>query len=134
MYDWRKMTTEERARALELRRARHLPWHSPPHLDLRGIRQYLVSSACYEHHHVIGKSPERITDCEESLLEICRNFCLAVYAWCLLPNHYHLLIRTDDIESCDANWGNSMDDHRTIGMARTMLAAERFGTTALSVR
>ena len=84
------MTTEERARALELRRARHLPWHSPPHLDLRGIRQYLVSSACYEHRHVIGKSPERITDCEESLLEICRKFlfgslCVVLAAESLSP-------------------------------------------------
>jgi putative transposase len=98
MYDWRKMTPEERTRALELRRTRRLPWHSPPHLDLLGIRQYLVSGACYEHKHIIGTSLERMTDCEESLLEICRNFCLAVYGWCLLPNHYHLMVRTDDIE------------------------------------
>ena len=50
------MSPQERVRALELRRARHLPWHSPPHLDLQGTRQYLISAACYEHHHIIGKS------------------------------------------------------------------------------
>jgi putative transposase len=98
MYNWRNMTPEERTRALELRRARQLPWHSPPHLDLRGIRQYLISGACYEHKPIIGKSLERITDCEDSLLRICRDFCWAVYGWCVLPNHYHLLIRTDKIE------------------------------------
>jgi REP-associated tyrosine transposase len=91
------MTLEERTQALELRRARHLPWHSPPHLDLLGTRQYLISAACYEHHRIIGTSAERMTDCEQSLLELCHNFALAVYAWCLLPNHYHLLM-TDNIE------------------------------------
>ena len=98
MYNWREMSPQERVRALELRRARHLPWHSPPHLDLQGTRQYLISAACYEHHHIIGKSAARMTDCEESLLELYRNCCLAVYAWCLLPNHYHCLIRTHNIE------------------------------------
>ena len=93
------MTDDERAQALEVRRARHLPWHSPPHLDLQGTRQYLISAACYEHHHFIGRNIDRMTDCEESLLEISRKFCLAIYAWCLLPNHYHLQIRTDHIEN-----------------------------------
>ncbi len=92
------MTSQERARAVELRRARHLPWHSPPHVGLQGTRQYLVSAACYEHAAIIGERAERMTECEESLLQICRQFCLAIYAWCILPNHYHLLIRTDGIE------------------------------------
>lgn len=92
------MTAQERARAVELRRARHLPWHSPPHLDLQGTRQYLVSAACYEHAAIIGESAERMTACEESLLQICRHLCLAAYAWCILPNHYHLLVRTDRIK------------------------------------
>lgn len=39
-----------------------------------------------------------MTECEESLLELLRSFCLAVYAWCLLSNHYHFLTRTDNIE------------------------------------
>src|SRR5437870_11578664 len=106
MYNWREMSPEEQARALELRRARHLPWHSPPHLDLQGHRPYLISAACYSHHHIIGKSAERMTDCEESLLELYRNCCLALYAWCLLPNHYHCLIRTHNIDQVRQELGH----------------------------
>jgi putative transposase len=97
MHDWRKMTAEERQQALEIRRLRKLPWHSPPHLDFEGNHQYLISSACYEHAHIIGQSPERLTACEESLLEVCHNFCESLYAWCILPNHYHALVKTNRI-------------------------------------
>lgn len=97
MYDWRKMTAEERARALEERRARHLPWHAPPHLDLEGEHRYIITAACYEHAPIIGKSPERMMWCEEALLDICRELKAEVYAWCVLPNHYHMLLKTDRI-------------------------------------
>jgi putative transposase len=97
MYNWRKMSDEERQRALEIRRARKLPWHSPPHLDFEGVHQYLISSACYEHAPIIGRSGPRLTECEEALLEVCRNFCLSLYAWCILPNHYHAVVKTDRI-------------------------------------
>jgi putative transposase len=97
MYDWRKMTAEERQQALKVRRARKLPWHSPPHLDFEGAHQYLISSACYEHAHIIGKNSERLTECEEDLLKVFDNFCLSLYAWCILPNHYHAVVKTDKI-------------------------------------
>ena len=41
MYDWRGMTEEERGLVLEMRRARHLPWHSPPHWEQEGDQSYL---------------------------------------------------------------------------------------------
>jgi putative transposase len=97
MYDWRRMTENDRAHALEVRRARQLPWHSPPHLDLEGTHQYLVSAACYEHASIIGKNSDRMTECEEALLQICREYCLATHAWCVLPNHYHVLVTTERI-------------------------------------
>lgn len=97
MYDWRKMSLEDRVHALEGRRARQLPWHSPPHLDLKGTHQYLISGACYEHASIIGKNPNRLTECEEALLQVCREHCLATHAWCVLPNHYHMLVTTERI-------------------------------------
>jgi len=97
MYNWRKMTEEERTQILKLRQARHLPWHSPPHWKQEGERQYLISAACYEHMPIIGKNPERMTKCEEEVLRICRDFCIEIHAWCILPNHYHVLIRTGRI-------------------------------------
>ena len=92
------MTGEERARALALRRARRLPWHSPPHLDREGEHQYIITAACYEHAPIIGKSPERMMSCEEAVLEVCRELGSEVYAWCVLPNHYHMLLKTDRIK------------------------------------
>ena len=98
MYDWRQMTAEDRAHVLDVRRARQLPWHSPPHLDLEGTHQYLISAACYEHAQIIGKSPERMTECEEALLKACHEFSLTTHFWCILPNHYHVLVTTEQIE------------------------------------
>jgi putative transposase len=98
MYNWRKMTDEERQEALKVRRARKLPWHSPPHLNFEGVHQYLISSACYEHAPIIGTSPKRLTECEEGVLEVCNHFCRSIYAWCILPNHYHAVVKTDQIK------------------------------------
>lgn len=97
MYDWRRMTIEDRAHALDVRRARQLPWHSPPHLDLEGTHNYLISAACYEHASIIGKDPERMTECEEGVLRACGEHCLITHAWCVLPNHYHILVTTEHI-------------------------------------
>jgi putative transposase len=97
VYDWRKMTEQERRQALEVRKARRLPWHSPPHLDFEGTHQYLISASCYEHAEIIGQSNERMTECEAETLRICHDFCVSVYAWCILPNHYHVLVKTDRI-------------------------------------
>lgn len=91
------MTVDEQERVLELRKARKLPWHSPPHLDFKIAKQYLISSSCSEHFPVIGKDPERMTECEAEVLKICENFSSRIYAWCILPNHYHLLLRTERI-------------------------------------
>jgi len=99
------MTEAQREQALELRRRRELPWHSPPHLDFEGIHQYLISAACYEHIPVIGKNPERMTECETEVLKICNELCLDIYAWCILPNHYHALLRTEHIKELRQSLG-----------------------------
>ncbi|HSB68037.1 MAG TPA: transposase [Candidatus Methylomirabilis sp.] len=54
-------------------------------------------------HHVMGRGIERTkvfqddTDREDfvgRLAELCRRRSLVVYAWALMPNHFHLLVRT----------------------------------------
>ena len=99
MYDWRKMSPEDRTWILAQRRERHLPWHSPPHLDFEGEHRYLISSACYEHAPIIGHSPERMTECEEEVLNTCRQLGSRIYAWCVLPNHYHVLLKTGQVKA-----------------------------------
>jgi putative transposase len=98
MYYWRKLSEDQRAEVVQYRRIQKLPKHSPPHFDLEGDRRYLLSAACYEHKHVVGESPSRMTKCEADLLAICQDHSSAIYAWCLLPNHYHILLRTSTMK------------------------------------
>jgi putative transposase len=98
MYEWRKMTEEERAKVLAERKARKLPWHTPPHLEFEGFVSFIITAACYEHAQIVGKNPKRMADFEAEVLETCRKSSAKIFAWCILPNHYHILIRTDNIE------------------------------------
>jgi putative transposase len=92
MYDYRRMTCEERAQVMDYRRLRNLPLHSPPHWAMGFSAQYLVTAACFEHAPIIGKNPERLSECEEQMLAACQDHTSKVYAWCVLPNHYHVLV------------------------------------------
>jgi REP-associated tyrosine transposase len=65
----------------------------------------MISGACYEHASIIGMNHQRMSDCEESLLTLCKEFATALYAWCVLPNHYHLLLRTDRLTELRAELG-----------------------------
>jgi putative transposase len=98
MYIWRKMTQNERDEVMAVRRQRRFPKHSPPHFDFSGERQYLISAACYEHIRIIGKTNDRMTECEADVLETCQQFSIEIYPWCILPNHYHILLKTERIK------------------------------------
>ena len=122
MYDYRKMTPDQRREIVELRRHQQRAWHAPPHWDFEGEHQFIVSAACFEHMPVIGKNPARMTECETSLLELCEKHTNVLYAWCILPDHYHLLVKTDRIAELRAGIGkfhgrssfywNGADDRR----------------------
>ena len=121
MYDYRKMTKDERAQVVEYRQKQGLPWHSPPHWDAAS-QTCLISAACYEHEPIIGGTPERMSECEHELLAACSEFCKRVHAWCLLPNHYHLLVSTGSIKRFSMELGKvhgrsshrwNMEDNRT---------------------
>ena len=54
-------------------------------------------------HHIIGRGIERTKifrkeedqiDCINRLADLCREGSIIVYAWALMSNHYHLLVRT----------------------------------------
>jgi putative transposase len=104
MYDYRKLRPEQRREAVEYRRLQKRPWHSPPHWEFVGQRQFIISASCYEHREIIGVTPERMTECETVLVDACAGFAI-LYAWCLLPNHYHLLVKTDQLKELRAALG-----------------------------
>lgn len=97
MYDYRKMTPKQRREAVEYRRLQKRPWHSPPHLEFIGERNFIVSASCYEHRQIIGVSAERMTEFETALMGVSKEFGV-LYAWCVLPNHYHFLVKTDQLK------------------------------------
>jgi len=39
-----------------------------------------------------------MTQFEADLLEKCNDFCLAIHAWCILPNHYHVVVKSERIK------------------------------------
>jgi putative transposase len=59
----------------------------------------LITAACYEHAHIIGASHRRLTEFEIKILQACEKYCTDTYAWCILPNHYHLLVRTETLKA-----------------------------------
>jgi putative transposase len=89
MYDYRKMTQEERQQTLRVRRERGFPLHAPPHF--RGVSgRYLITAACFEHQHIF-EQPEELSYLAEEMLGSLKAAGISPEAWVFLPNHYHFL-------------------------------------------
>ena len=98
-YRWRCMSPEERARVLAARKQENRPWHSPPHFALDHPAYFLISAACFEHCPIIGFSVDRMEKFSQDLLNTVMDVAEQIAAWCLLPNHYHLLVKTSKLKS-----------------------------------
>lgn len=99
MYNSRTMSRAQREYLLEYRRTHNLPWHSPPHETVGFTSQFFITAACYEHAPIIGKDAERLTFCEDQMLDVCTQHATHVYGWCILPNHYHVLVRSQNLKA-----------------------------------
>jgi putative transposase len=97
-YLWRQLTPKQRDKLLAWRKDRGQPWHSPPHRPNFGHLRFLISAACYEHHHYIGENLERIDAFSRDLLAVFAAHASQTFAWCVLPNHYHALVEAPDIK------------------------------------
>lgn len=96
MYNWRKLTDKQQTDLLDWRCRMRYPWHSPPH-RLSDIPVYHLTAACYEHRAIIGATEERLIGFADSLVACIAGETTEVYAWCVLPNHYHLLVHSENI-------------------------------------
>ncbi len=95
MYDYRKMTPEERQLVLQERRERGFPLHAPPHF--RGVSgEYLITAACYEHRSIFSH-PDDLSWLVDEVLGALIAAELPHPAWVFLPNHYHILLETEDL-------------------------------------
>src|ERR1043165_6341506 len=94
-YQWRKLTGNERDELLKFRKEQKRPWHSSPH-PYGGEGEFHITAACYEHISHVGFSDDRMDSFADSLLTVlCGD---QVQAWCVLPNHYHLYLRTRSLK------------------------------------
>ncbi len=96
-YLWRKLTLDQRNDLLQSRKQNHHPWHAPSHTAMAHKTQFHLSAACYNHAALIGMSPERMDAFSETLLTTVSPHISTLSAWCVLPNHYHLLITTSNL-------------------------------------
>ena len=97
MYLWRQLTDEQRREVMAFRLEQRRPWHSPPTLFDEG--QFHLSAACYEHQAHIGYTTGRMADFCRRLLQVVEDCEATIFAWCLLPNHYHLLAATANLRA-----------------------------------
>jgi putative transposase len=97
MYDYRRMTPDERRRVLEERRGYGYPLHAPPHFD-SGAGRYLITAACYEHQPIFADPGDLSVLCRDFLTGL-RDRGVKVGAWVFLPNHYHLLLEAKSLAS-----------------------------------
>lgn len=94
MYNYRKMTEEQQKDVVKTRKINNLPLHQPFHLIDGTVKTYLITAANYEHKHIMEKESRR-KEFQEKILALCENANSEVYCWCVLSNHYHLLLKTE---------------------------------------
>ena len=94
MYLWRKLSDEQRKEVLLNRKALHRPWHNPPHYQPAGSEYFHLTAACYNHLPTIGSSIDRMACFEAALVDLFISQADAFVAWCILPNHWHVLVKT----------------------------------------
>lgn len=97
MYRWRTLTSSEREEVLASRVLTQRPWHSPPHWQQDGPAWFHLTGACYEHAPIIGLTASRLDWFASELLATADGAATSVAAWCILPNHYHLLVETREL-------------------------------------
>ncbi len=105
MYAWRKWTQEMRDEVLRRRKLLNRPWHGPPHFTGQQTSQYLITGTCYEHAPIIGSSMERMDEFTAQLQQTIESAHSVIHAWCVLPNHYHVLATASDLPPLIASLG-----------------------------
>ena len=90
MYEWRKMSDEERWETIKIRRQRHFPHHAPPKSACR-LGFFIINTACFEHRHVMDTLKRR-KQFAEQLIAHMEPVSERIHAWVVLPNHYHIMV------------------------------------------
>lgn len=95
-YEYRKLTNKEREEVVRQRLQRGYPVHAPPH-PYRQEGRYLLTAVNYEHLKIMAPA-ERRTSFESQLLSAMQEAAVEVFAWIILPNHYHILVGVPSLD------------------------------------
>jgi putative transposase len=57
----------------------------------------IITGTCYEHANILA-TPQRLAWFDDQLLAHIQQLNLSCAAWVVLPNHYHVLVKIDDIK------------------------------------
>jgi len=88
-YKYRRMSAAEREAIVRRRRDQGWPLHAPPH-PFRHAGTYILTAATFEHVPIMAGAA-RLTEVSGLLLRSLREIGTEVFAWVVLPNHYHVL-------------------------------------------
>jgi len=97
VYQYWKLSPEEREEILRQRRERGYPLHAPPH-PFRCAGYYFITAVNYQHKHLMATSTRR-TDFESRLLAAVYAVSTDISAWVILPNHYHFLVGVETLDA-----------------------------------
>jgi len=98
MYKWRKLTKEQQTELLKIRAQLRRPLHYPPHFNSDGESRYHLAGSIYEHKPIIGASHNRMLEFSSLLVECFEENAVEIFAWCVLPNHWHALVQIDNLK------------------------------------
>ena len=84
---------EQRAQVVAQRQRDHQPWHALEH-RVSEDQTYIITGTCYQHSSLMHHEARRL-EWQEKLLDLLEDLQATTFAWCVLPNHYHLLARLD---------------------------------------
>lgn len=94
MYDYRKLSPEQKAEIIEQRLANGYPPHEPPHLK-QNDTCYLLTGVCFEHTHHMN-TDERRKEIVDLIFALFIENGMNILAWVILLNHYHLLVNVTE--------------------------------------
>jgi putative transposase len=93
MYKHRQLNEIQKQDLINYRKFAQLPLHEPPHFFDDINKSYILTASNFEHKHVMD-TPERRKNLEDIFFKEISNIG-QLYAWCILPNHYHLLVKVN---------------------------------------
>ncbi|MFA6566577.1 MAG: hypothetical protein WCS96_00045 [Victivallales bacterium] len=93
MYKYRQLDEIQKQDVLNYRRFAQLPLHEPPHYFDDVNKTYVLTAANFEHRNIMN-TPERRKSFEFLMLKEISTIG-DIFAWCVLPNHYHFLAKVN---------------------------------------